>query len=323
MAQSRTHVTVEDARDTPRFGREDPVLRNGMISAVAVLMFAHGGNLNGVLAGLRQRPPDLADDETQALAALAATAAAAFSSTEPYTRVAEKKERSEAILANIADGIVADREDAAVLWNATAEQITGVPAEEALGRRVADVLQRELRLGRRPAPRRAPGDLPARRQGGLDLVDRGRDGRRRRSRRRSHLRFPRHLDGARRRADEVRLRRHRLARAPHAAHLDLRLRRNAPCGDVEFSDPERGTFLSYIASESERLISIVDDLLNVARLETGTVGLNMSQTDLGDVVSETVSRFAEQLNGDFTLDVEVPRDRSTGWRIGKSSHRSS
>jgi two-component system sensor histidine kinase VicK len=77
---------------------------------------------------------------------------------------------------------------------------------------------------------------------------------------------------------------------------------------VEFSDDERATFLSYIASESERLISIVDDLLNVARLETGTLGLNMARTDLGAVVSETAARFAEHLDGDFTLDVNMPRD---------------
>jgi two-component system, OmpR family, phosphate regulon sensor histidine kinase PhoR len=77
-------------------------------------------------------------------------------------------------------------------------------------------------------------------------------------------------------------------------------------GDVEFSEAERGTFLGYIASESERLINIVDDLLNVARLETGTLGLNLTSTNLGELVDEAVARFTEHLERDFIFDVEVP-----------------
>ena len=308
-AQSRAHLTVEDARDTPRFGREDPVLRSGMISAVAVPMFAHGGNLNGVLAVYGNAPRIWREDETQALAALAATAAAAFSSTELYARVAEEKERSEAILANIADGIVAvDREDAIVLWNAMAEQITGVPAEEALGRRVVDVLQRDLASDAdQPLGERQMAFL----RGGKEvwisfteavMVDAAGAvaGRIFAFRDISTERVVEQM-----KSDYVATVSHEL-RTPLTSiygFAETLLR-----GDVEFSEPERGTFLSYIASESERLISIVDDLLNVARLETGTVGLNMSRTDVGEVVSETVSRFAEHLNGDFTLDVEVPRD---------------
>ena len=51
--------------------------------------------------------------------ALAASTSAALSNAELYQRVALEKERSFAILANIADGIVAvDREGEVVLWNA-------------------------------------------------------------------------------------------------------------------------------------------------------------------------------------------------------------
>jgi signal transduction histidine kinase len=77
--------------------------------------------------------------------------------------------------------------------------------------------------------------------------------------------------------------------------------------DVAFGEAERQIFLGYIASESERLIGIVDDLLNVARLETGTLGLNIGRTDIGEVVSETVSRFEEHADGNLTFEVVVPR----------------
>jgi two-component system phosphate regulon sensor histidine kinase PhoR len=308
VAQSRAPLAVGDARETPRFAREDSLLRVGHMSVVAVPMFAHGGGLNGVLAVYDRRVRVWRDDERQALAALAATASAAFSSAELYQRVAEEKERSEAILANIADGIVAvDREGGIVLWNRTAEEITGVPAEEALGRRIADVLQRELA--------REGDAVPGERQvaiqrGGKDvwlslteavMVNVSGDvaGRIFAFRDVSTERVVEQM-----KSDFVATVSHEL-RTPLTSiygFAETLLR-----GDVEFSEVERGTFLGYIASESERLINIVDDLLNVARLETGTLGLNIANTDLGTTVSESVARFAEHQEGDLTFDVEIPR----------------
>jgi two-component system phosphate regulon sensor histidine kinase PhoR len=309
VAQSRASLAVGDVAETPRFSREDSLLRGGLVSVVAVPMFAHGGGLSGVLAVYDRRPRVWREDETQALAALAATASAASSSADLYARVAEEKERSEAILANIADGIVAvDRDGAILLWNATAEEITGVPAEEALGRRVADVLQRELAGSR--------DDLPRERQvaffrGGKEVwlslteavmldatgavagrIFAFRD-----------VSSERVVDQMK--SDFVATVSHEL-RTPLTSiygFAETLLR-----GDVEFSELERSTFLAYIGSESQRLINIVDDLLNVARLETGTLGLNVARTDLGEILSETVGRFNENLNGDFTFDVEVPRN---------------
>ena len=85
------------------------------------------------------------DEEVQALVALAANAAVALTNAELYQRVAVEREQSVAILGNIADGIVAvDRDGHVVLWNRAAEEITGVPASEAVGRTPAQVLQREL-----------------------------------------------------------------------------------------------------------------------------------------------------------------------------------
>ena len=44
----------------------------------------------------------------------------------------------------------------------------------------------------------------------------------------------------------------------------------------------------YIASESERLTSIVDRLLSVAQLDTGDMAVQLAETDVGAVVSEAV-----------------------------------
>jgi signal transduction histidine kinase len=58
--------------------------------------------------------------------------------------------------------------------------------------------------------------------------------------------------------------------------------------DVLFGDDERRVFLGYIASESQKLTQIVDALLNVARLDTGDLQVNLRPTDVGDVVGEVV-----------------------------------
>ncbi len=304
-AQSLAPLAVNDARETPRFGHEDPLLANGMLACVAVPMLLHGGGLSGVLAVYDAKARTWREDEVQALAAFAASASAVFSSAELYQRVAEEKERSEAILANIADGIVAvDRDDAIVLWNATAEQISGVPAEEALGRRVVEVLQRDLAAGE-GAP---PGECALSIQRGdkevwlsvseavmLDAAGAvaGR------------VFAFRDVSGERvveqMKSDFVATVSHEL-RTPLTSIYGFA--ETLMRGDVEFSDTDRETFLRYIASESERLINIVDDLLSVARLETGTLRLNLEETDVGAVAGEVVSRIQEHAEGwEFELDV--------------------
>lgn len=75
--------------------------------------------------------------------------------------------------------------------------------------------------------------------------------------------------------------------------------------DVDFSDPERATFLRYIASESERLIGIVDDLLNVARLEAGTLAVALEPTDLGTVAREAAVGIETHIGEGHRFAVEV------------------
>jgi PAS domain S-box-containing protein len=307
VAQSRTPLAVSDARKTSRYLRDDQLLDSAMVSVVSVPMIVQGA-LYGVLSVYGSRPRVWHEDEVQALIALAATASAALSAADLYQRVAEEKERSEAILAHIADGIVAiDRDGAIVLWNAMAEHITGVPVEEALGRRVAEVLQRELATSGAEAPgQREVSILRGGTEVWLSLTEAvmldpagSVAGRIFAFRDVSSERVVEQM-----KSDFVATVSHEL-RTPLTSiygFAETLLR-----GDIDFSDAERGTFLSYIASESERLIRIADDLLNVARLETGMLGLNVTSTDVGDVIEDVVTRLQEHVDGRHTFAVEVHR----------------
>src|SRR5205823_7493564 len=77
--------------------------------------------------------------------------------------------------------------------------------------------------------------------------------------------------------------------------------------DVLFGEEERRTFLGYIASESQRLTGIVDALLNVARLDTGDLQVNLAPTDVRDVVGDIVETVQNgSPNGGHRLIVDFP-----------------
>ena len=142
--------------------------------------------------------------------------------------VAAEREQAATVLEAVGDGIFLCDDGVVQLWNRAAEAVTGIRR----GRR------------RRAPPRRghprldgARGSHPGRRPGGVDprgdppLERGGRDlwlsfvaVRRRR---RHRLRVPRRDERAAPRGGEERLRRHGLARAPHADRGDLRRRRDA------------------------------------------------------------------------------------------------
>src|SRR5437870_1246529 len=145
VIQSRSPVVLPDVSGDARLLAEDPVLAAGHSAYLGVPLVGMEESLQGVLAVYAEGPRTWREEEVEALAALAGNASAVLSNAELYQRVAIERERSYAILANIADGIVAvDREGKVVLWNRAAEQITGVPAAAALGRTPGEVLQREL-----------------------------------------------------------------------------------------------------------------------------------------------------------------------------------
>jgi signal transduction histidine kinase len=76
--------------------------------------------------------------------------------------------------------------------------------------------------------------------------------------------------------------------------------------DVMFGEEERQTFLRYIASESQRLTSIVDTLLNVARLDTGDLQVNLAETDVRDVVGEVLETVTAAEVNEHRFVVELP-----------------
>jgi PAS domain S-box-containing protein len=308
--QSRSPVAIEDASSDDRLAGVDPLVAAGYQAYLGVPLSGPEGAPAGVLAVYARRPRAWRAEEIEALQALAGNTSAALANAELYSRVSLEKERSVAILANIADGIVAvDRDGDVVLWNAAAEQITGVPQEEAIGYTLMQVLQRELESGDDDAHGRQR--LVSILRGGeevwLSLSE-------------AVMRDPlgavagrilafRDISADRMveqvKSDFVAAVSHEL-RTPLTSiygFAETLLRQ-----DIPFGEEERRTFLGYIASESERLTEIVDQLLNVARLDAGDLKVELGRIDVGSVVSEVVETAEENAgaaNG-HRFEIDLP-----------------
>jgi PAS domain S-box-containing protein len=243
-------------------GVDDPMFGHGCRAYLGVPIAGGEGAVDGVLAVYAHRPRAWGEEEKEALAALAARAAVALTNAELYRRIALEREQSVAILANIADGIVAvDRDDRVVVWNHAAELITGVPASEAIGRSPAQVLQRELETEDggptgRLAIRRGDDEVwlslseAVMRDPSGDVVGR--------------IFAFRDISGE----HAVEAMRTEFV---SAVSVDLRAPLTSIYGfaqtllreDVAFSEDERRRFLEFIAREAEHLTTTVDSLLEI------------------------------------------------------------
>jgi PAS domain S-box-containing protein len=307
--QSRSPLAIEDVTTDERLVDADAFLVAGYAAYLGVPLSGPEGTLAGVLSVYARKPRQWRPEEVEALLALAGNTSGALANAELYSRVSLEKERSVAILANIADGIVAvDRDGSVVLWNSAAEEITGVPQEEAIGRTTVQILQRQLESADAGTP--TGQRLISITRGGeevwLSLSE-------------AVMRDPLGAVAGRifafrdisadRMVEEVK------SDFVAAVSHELRTPLTSIYGfaetllrqDIPFGEEERRIFLGYIASESQRLTEIVDQLLNVARLDAGDLQVELDRIDLGSVVSELVESVEESgvMNG-HRFEIDLP-----------------
>lgn len=312
IVQTRAPVALGDVEGL--HAAADPVLEAGHRAFLGAPLVGSDGTVHGVLAVYAREPRGWREEEIEAIAALAGNASAFLANAELYQRVVLERERSVAILGNVADGIVAvGRDGNVVLWNAAAEEITGVPASEALGRPPADVLQRSLDPDETSEEGRGLIQIPrGSEEIWLSVTE-------------AVMRDPAGAVAGRiyafRDVSSDRLVEQLKSGFVSTVSHELRAPLTSIYGfaetllreDVAFGEEERRTFLTYIATEAQRLTAIVDALLSVARLEAGDLSVQLAPTDLRDVVTDVVSSAQrEVVNGRrFVIDVpEEPLDAS-------------
>ena len=131
------------------------MLAAGYVGYLGVPMLGHEEAAHGILAVYHGGRAS-GEEEAEALHALAANAAAARVNADLYQGVSHEQQRGEAILANVADGIVAvDRDGGSCSGTRPPKRVTGVSQQDALGKTPTEAL--DGRWTRRVAPSAAAG----------------------------------------------------------------------------------------------------------------------------------------------------------------------
>jgi PAS domain S-box-containing protein len=300
--------TISDAllESSTKDAEHHEVLRQlGMESAIVVPLTA-GGRRFGALMLVSADPNRLYDEDDLNFAEhLARRAAAAVDNARLY-RAAEERARAALVVEHVADGVLlVDRLGVIRLWNPAAEQITGVSGEESVGRPAANVFGSWDAIG--PLSQQAetrPTTLPVEINGRelwLSITGVGFEG--------GSVYAFRDLTAERAverlKTDFVSTISHEL-RTPLAAIYGaaLTLRRD----DVPLGEPQRSGLLEVIASESDRLARIVNDILWVSRLESGGMQTMIESCDGVELARRVVDAARHYVPPSIELNLTAPKD---------------
>lgn len=236
-------------------------------------------------------------DETEELGRLGRTFnAMAGRLQETIEAISDERNRIEAIVSGMTDAVVAtDRHDTIMLLNRAAEEMLRVRRAQAVGRgaaavfgtrRLAAVLHEATAYGRITAEELPPGTM------GDRVVE-------------AHCAPTRNSAGEVTGAVAVlrdvtelrqteRLRRELTANVSHELRTPLTSIKgfSETLLDGAMRDEETGRrFLTIINTETDRLVKLVDDLLDLSLLESKRVTLDLKPVDISDLVVHTVDKL--------------------------------
>jgi len=339
VMEQRTPALVPDLEGDDRWveGQSGP---GPYRSALVVPLIASGQALGTILLLDRSRDY-FRPEHLRLLKAAAVQIAQAINNAELYAVIREQAERlgnmlkaqqiestkSQAILEGVADGVmVTDADGRVVLFNAAAERILDLPREHATGRTTREMLglygsqaqdwmetvaewmeqpeayaaddylaaqvdieDRIVSVHLAPVLMRARGSLPE----FLGTVSVFRD-------------VTAEVEADRAKTEFVSMVSHEL-RTPMTSikgYADLLL-----MGSVGTLTDGQEKFLSIVRSNVDRLTTLVDDLLDISRIESGRLELTPEPTDLYDTVADVVTSMeARAEENSIRLRSQLPPD---------------
>jgi PAS domain S-box-containing protein len=250
------------------------------------------------------------EDDLTLAQELARHAAAAIDNARLYAE-AERMGRAARALEAVGDGVVlVDSGGVIRLWNTAAGTITGVPEEDVLGKKIEDVVQGWGEISPLIPVASKPGD-PVRAEtvpvefGGRELWISG-----------SGVGFEEGTVYAFRDLTEERALEEIKAEFVATVSHELRTPLAAIYGsaqtirrtDIELDPAIRDQLLGVIASESDRLGTIVNDLLIAGRLDAGQMPVTIESCDPVELASGVVEAARTHLPEGVELDLQTPKD---------------
>ncbi|MEX2212402.1 MAG: PAS domain-containing protein [Gaiellaceae bacterium] len=310
-------VLVEDLAAAWRFTASPLLAEHGVAGGLTVVIPGLEGDF-GVLGAHTKAPRRFTQDDANYLQAVANVLGAAFdqrrlaAAEREARREAEARAQSAQALEFVGDGVfLVDRGGIVRLWNPAAEAVTGLRAADVVGRPTDEAVSGWAGLAPRvpivdalAGASARPETLPLE-AGGREVwlsisgvaFDHGtvyafRD-----------VTEERGVEKLK--SDFVSTISHEL-RTPLAAIYGaaLTLRRS----DMPLDGPHRGELLGVIASESERLARIVNDILWTSRIESSGLQVTIEACDGAELAGAVVRAARLQLPPNLELRLEAPED---------------
>ena len=315
-------LVIEDARRDPRFAANPLVTGDPFIRFYAGQpLRGPGGHKLGTFCLVDRRPRRFDEEDREALADLAAWAERELTALPARHALAIVESSEDAVISKALDGTITS-------WNPGAARLYGYAAEEAVGQpitmlvppdhedevpailgrigrgeRIAHYETRRLTKDRRLIDVALTVSLlrdPAGRVVGASVIARDVT-----ARKRTEVELARQRREADRLKDEfVSLVSHEL-RTPLTSikgYVDLLLE-----GEVGELTEEQAEFLGIVGSNADRLVALVNDLLDVSRIEAGQVELHRAAVDLAGAVGAAATALRPQLAAKRqTLRLDVP-----------------
>jgi PAS domain S-box-containing protein len=268
----------------------------GMESAMVVPLTAAGRTFGGLML-VSSNPARLYDEDDLEFAKhLGRRAAVAVDNARLY-RAAEERARAAIVVEHVADGVLlVDQGEVIRLWNPAAEEITGLAAADTVGRSTAEVFApwetiADLATRNEVRPQTQPVEINGR-ELWLSITGVGFE---------SGTVFA-FRDLTSERAVE-KLKSDFVSTVSHELRTPLALRRE----DVPLGEPQRTGLLEVIASESDRLARIVNDILWASRLESGTMQTTIQKCDGVEIARSVVDTARHYIPPNIQLTIKAPR----------------
>jgi PAS domain S-box-containing protein len=280
-------------------------------SGIVVPLIARGRTLGTIQLGTIDPQPRFDDGDVELAVELARRASLALDNARLY-RAAQARAHAAEALEFVDDGVfLLDGDGLVRLWNPAAAQAFRVKSAKALGRPIGELIRGwEMLQGRIPVATRPTGN--AHRPQTVPVDVKGEE----RWLSISAVSFPggtvyafRDLTEERAveqlKTDFVATVSHEL-RTPLAAIYGaaLTLQRD----DIRLEESQRDGLLGIVASESDRLARIVNDILWASRLDSGKMGVAIESCNAARLARQVVEPLRSHAPDHVTLAVEAPDD---------------
>jgi len=317
VLEDRRPLRIDDVEHDPRKA-ELPLLPLGTRSVAAVPLVS-AEEVVGVLLLAHPEPGFFDEDQMRLLMTLGGEVATAIHNAELYSYIndqalrlaemltlqQEEASKVRAILQSITDGVlVVDREGKILLVNPAVEAMLGIPREELEGKATRDLPglflaggvfaqanQRVQLPERELAVYSAPVVTDAGEMLGTVYVLRD---------------ITREVEADRAKSEFISTVSHEL-RTPLTSikgYVDLLL-----LGSVGDLSPMQRNFLEVVRSNANRLVELINDLLDISRIETGKITLNREPVSLYELVEEVVDSARTEIERkQLQLEIDVPPD---------------